>query len=95
MVKSVDVDDTGRVAAAIFLTVAGCPMKETLTRDITTALSAVEGVSSVEVTLDVMSEEQRTALKTQLRGGQADKEIPFAPTRLADPRVCPGHLRQG
>ena len=78
MVKSVDVDDAGRVAAAIFLTVAGCPMKETLTRDITTALSAVSGVSSVEVTLDVMSDEQRGALRTQLRGGQADKEIPFA-----------------
>ncbi len=78
MVKSVDVNDAGRVAAAIFLTVAGCPMKETLTRDITAALSAVEGVSSVEVTLDVMSDEQRTALKTQLRGGQVEREIPFA-----------------
>ena len=79
MVKSVDVDDAGRVAAAIFLTVAGCPMKETLTRDVTNALSAaIPGVSSVDVTLDVMSEEQRGALRTQLRGGQADKEIPFA-----------------
>jgi ATP-binding protein involved in chromosome partitioning len=78
MIKSVDVDESGRVVAAIFLTVAGCPMKETLTRDITTALSAVEGVTSVEVILDVMSEEQRTALKTQLRGGQVDREIPFA-----------------
>ena len=78
MVKSVDVDDAGRVAAAIFLTVAGCPMKETLTRDVTNALAAIPGVSSVDVTLDVMSEEQRGALRTQLRGGQADKEIPFA-----------------
>ena len=59
MVKSVDVDDAGRVAAAIFLTVAGCPMKETLTRDVTNALAAIPGVSSVDVTLDVMSEEQR------------------------------------
>ena len=44
----------------------------------TTALSGVSGVSSVEVTLDVMSEEQRAALRTQLRGGQAEREIPFA-----------------
>ena len=78
MVKSVEVDEAGRVAAAIFLTVAGCPMKETLTRDVTTALTAVSGVSSVDVTLDVMSEEQRAALRTQLRGGQAEREIPFA-----------------
>ena len=78
MVKSVDVDESGRVAAAIYLTVAGCPMKETLTRDVTAALTGVDGVSTVDVTLDVMSEEQRAALRTQLRGGQAEREIPFA-----------------
>ena len=55
MVKSVDVDESGRVSAAIFLTVAGCPMKETLTRDVTAALTGVDGVSTVDVTLDVMS----------------------------------------
>lgn len=78
MVKSVEVDDSGRVALAIFLTVSGCPMKDTLTNNTTAALMAVEGVTAVDVTLDVMSDEQRTALKTQLRGGQAEKEIPFA-----------------
>ncbi|MEO8829661.1 Mrp/NBP35 family ATP-binding protein [Lapillicoccus sp.] len=78
MVKSVAVDDAGRVAVTIFLTVAGCPMKETLTKDITAALVAVEGVDTVDVTLDVMSDEQRATLKTQLRGGQAEREIPFA-----------------
>jgi ATP-binding protein involved in chromosome partitioning len=78
MVKSVDVDEQGRAAVAIFLTVAGCPMKETLTRDVTSALLAVEGVEQVAVTLDVMSDEQRAALRTQLRGGQAEREIPFA-----------------
>ena len=78
MVKSVDVDDQGRAAVAIFLTVAGCPMKETLTRDVTAALLGVEGVVQVAVTLDVMSDEQRASLRTQLRGGQAEREIPFA-----------------
>ncbi len=78
MVKSVEVDESGRVALAIFLTVSGCPMKETLTTNTTTALMGVEGVTAVDVTLDVMSDEQRAALKTQLRGGQAEKEIPFA-----------------
>src|ERR1044072_5478150 len=68
MVKSVDVDEAGRGAAAIFLPVAGCPMKDTLTRDVTAALAAIEGVTTVDVTLDVMSEEQRAALRTQLRG---------------------------
>ena len=78
MVKSVDVDESGRVSAAIYLTVAACPMKDTLSREVTAALTGVDGVSTVDVTLDVMSEEQRAALRTQLRGGQAEREIPFA-----------------
>ncbi len=78
MVKSVTVDDAGRVALTISLTVAGCPMKETLTKDSTAALLEVSGVSAVDVTLDVMSDEQRTALRVQLRGGQTEREIPFA-----------------
>ncbi len=78
MVKSVDVDG-GRVAVGIFLTVAGCPMKATLTRDVTAAVAAVPGVEDVVVDLDVMSDEQRQALKDKLRGGgAAAKEIPFA-----------------
>src|SRR4029453_17480490 len=69
MVKSVEIDDGGRVALSIYLTVSGCPMKDTLTRDTTTALLAVDGVTDVDVTLDVMSEEQRAQLRQQLRGG--------------------------
>ena len=79
MVKSVDVDG-GRVAVTIYLTVAGCPMKATLTRDVTAAVAAVPGVDAVDVVLDVMSDTQRQALKDKLRGGQAAKEIPFAKT---------------
>ncbi len=78
MVKSVEVDESGRAALSIYLTVSGCPMKDTLTKDSTAALLAVPGVTAVDVTLDVMSDEQRTALKTQLRGGQTEREIPFA-----------------
>ena len=78
MVKSVDVDEAGHVELSIYLTVSGCPMKDTLRNDSTAALQAVPGVTSVNVTLDVMSDEQRTALRQQLRGGTPEKEIPFA-----------------
>lgn len=78
MVEAVDVDETGHVALTILLTVSGCPMKETLTKDSTAALLAVPGVTSVDVTLGVMSDEQRGELRTQLRGGAPEKEIPFA-----------------
>ena len=78
MVESVTVDDAGRVAVTILLTVSGCPMKDTLTKDTTAALAKVPGVTAVDVTLGVMSDEQRVALRTQLRGGNAEREIPFA-----------------
>ena len=78
MVESVTVDASGRVAVTILLTVSGCPMKDTLTKDTTAALSKVPGVTAVDVTLGVMSDEQRVALRQQLRGGTAEREIPFA-----------------
>jgi ATP-binding protein involved in chromosome partitioning len=78
MVERVSVDETGRVAVTILLTVSGCPMKDTLTKDTTAALSRVDGVTGVDVTLGVMSDEQRSSLRQQLRGGVAEREIPFA-----------------
>jgi ATP-binding protein involved in chromosome partitioning len=78
MVSAVEVDPTGQARVEILLTVAGCPMRDLLQRDVTAAVAAVAGVSAVEVSLDVMSDEQRAALRDQLKGGQADREIPFA-----------------
>ncbi|MDX6224108.1 MAG: ATP-binding protein involved in chromosome partitioning [Frankiales bacterium] len=78
MVKSVEVDDAGLAQVAIYLTVAGCPMRDKLTTDVTAAVSAVDGVTDVAVTLDVMSEEQRKGLQTMLRGDRPEREIPFA-----------------
>ncbi|MDQ3432249.1 MAG: Mrp/NBP35 family ATP-binding protein [Actinomycetota bacterium] len=78
MVKSVDIAPDGRVQVGVFLTVAGCPLKETITRDVTTAVSRLPGVTGVSVDLDVMSEQQRRDMQSQLRGGQVEREIPFA-----------------
>jgi ATP-binding protein involved in chromosome partitioning len=78
MIKSVDVSPEGSVKVGVFLTVAGCPLRDTITRDVTAAVSKLPGVAGVQVDLDVMSEDQRKALQTKLRGGQAAKEIPFA-----------------
>src|ERR1700745_2474628 len=69
MVKNVSVGADGTVLVEVYLTVAGCPLRETITRDVTAAVGKLPGVSSVRVQLDVMSDEQRRALQTQLRGG--------------------------
>jgi ATP-binding protein involved in chromosome partitioning len=78
MVDSVDVDDTGKVAVTVLLTVAGCPLKDTISRDVNAALAKVPGVTGVDLELGVMTAEQRNELQSTLRGGQAQREIPFA-----------------
>jgi ATP-binding protein involved in chromosome partitioning len=78
MVESLDVSESGRVTVTVLLTVSGCPLKETITRETTAALAQVDGVTGVEVKLGVMSTEQRAELRANLRGGTAEREIPFA-----------------
>ncbi|MEV4413591.1 Mrp/NBP35 family ATP-binding protein [Catellatospora sp. NPDC049609] len=79
MVESVKVD-AGVAHIRILLTVAGCPLKDTLRTDITAAATRVEGVTAVEIDFGVMSPEQRQDLQKRLRGGNAAAEpvIPFA-----------------
>jgi ATP-binding protein involved in chromosome partitioning len=77
MVESVETDESGAVRVKVLLTVAGCPLKDTITRDVKAAVGKVEGVTEVDLTLGVMTPEQRSGLQETLRGGQAQKEIPF------------------
>jgi len=78
MVKSVDIAPGGAVEVGIYLTVSGCPMRETITTNVTEAVERVAGVTRVGVELDVMSDEQRKELASSLRGGKAEREVPFA-----------------
>src|SRR6516164_11465483 len=78
MVKGIEVGADGAVCVQVWLTVAGCPLRDTITREVTAAVGKLPGVSSVRVDLDVMSDEQRRALQTQLRGGRPEPQIPFA-----------------
>jgi len=78
MVKDVTVRPDGTVEVAVWLTVAGCPMRDTITNRVTEAVTAVPGVHAVRVELDVMSDAQRTALRRSLRGDSDEPRIPFA-----------------
>ncbi|HRK47282.1 MAG TPA: P-loop NTPase, partial [Nocardioides sp.] len=78
MVDSIEVDDAGLVRLTVLLTVAGCPLKDTINRDVNAAVRAVEGVRDVDLTLGVMSAEQRAGLKELLSDGKAQREITFA-----------------
>jgi len=78
MVKDIEIGADGAVRVQVWLTVAGCPLREVITREVTAAVGKLPGVSSVRVDLDVMSDEQRRALQTQLRGDRPEPQIPFA-----------------
>ncbi|MDL5157330.1 Mrp/NBP35 family ATP-binding protein [Actinomycetospora termitidis] len=78
MVKDIRVLDHGKVEVAVYLTVAGCPMKDTITSRVTNAVSAVSGVTAVSVELDVMNDEQRRELRKTVKGDADEPVIPFA-----------------
>nr|WP_300340460.1 P-loop NTPase [Actinomyces sp.] len=78
MVESIEVSQEGVVTVSVLLTVAGCPLKDTITADTRKEVGALEGVTDVQVRLGVMSDEQRAALRSRLRGGAAEPEIPFS-----------------
>ena len=81
MVKGVTVADDGATHVEIFLTTDACPKKSEITERVTAAAADVPGTGAIRVTLDVMSDEQRTELRKQLRGDQGlsgEPVIPFA-----------------
>jgi ATP-binding protein involved in chromosome partitioning len=77
MLDSVEASPDGTVRVAVLLTIAGCPLRETITADATAALTRVPGVTAVDVELKVMTQAQRDALKEQLRGAGGQRGIPF------------------
>lgn len=79
MVAGFTVSD-GLVKVDLLLTVAGCPLRDKLNSDITAAVTRIPGIDRVQINFGVMTDEQRKALQTTLRGGGASAEpvIPFA-----------------
>ena len=67
MVRSAQV--VGETAAVLIaLTVAGCPLRNEITRRVTEALEALDGVSAVDLEFTVMTDEDREALRRKLHG---------------------------
>jgi len=77
MLKDVVCSNDGVVTVTVWLTIQGCPMRDTITERVTNAVKPIPGVTGVNVVLDVMGDEQRADLKKLLRGHDA-REIQFA-----------------
>ncbi|MDP8970992.1 MAG: Mrp/NBP35 family ATP-binding protein [Actinomycetota bacterium] len=82
MVKAVQIEG-GAVTVQVLLTVPGCPMKDRITKDVTSAVAPLEGVTEVYVELGSMTEQQRAAVAQKVRGARPTDQsgqpvIPFA-----------------
>jgi ATP-binding protein involved in chromosome partitioning len=75
MVDDISIDG-GKVTVTVLLTIAGCPLKDTITKDTKAAVSRLDGVTEVSVVLGTMTAEQRKAMKEKLQGS-GTREIPF------------------
>ncbi|HWE57782.1 MAG TPA: Mrp/NBP35 family ATP-binding protein [Acidimicrobiales bacterium] len=64
----------GRVSATIALTVAGCPMRDEVTRRVRSALLEVRGVKGVDVELTVMTPQELEAVRARVQGRSADPQ---------------------
>ncbi|HHT32239.1 MAG TPA: Mrp/NBP35 family ATP-binding protein [Corynebacterium sp.] len=78
MVKSIAISESNDVAVEVYLTIAACPMKNTIVERTEDAVKGIEGVGAVSVTTDVMNDEQRREFRNAVRGSSAEPVIPFA-----------------
>jgi ATP-binding protein involved in chromosome partitioning len=87
MVRGVTITD-GAVAVEAVLTISGCPLRDTIVQSIKDRVAALPGVRHVDVSLGVMSQEQRQTLIQKLRGGEMHPARtssflgPSSPTRV-------------
>src|SRR5436190_2109577 len=70
MVRSIEIRDGGVVDVMVSLTTAGCPIRNHFQTGVANAVRALEGVTHVNVSFDVLSDQQKATLQQKLgRGG--------------------------
>jgi ATP-binding protein involved in chromosome partitioning len=69
MVREIKIGPGGIVDVTVSLTTAGCPIRGHFQTSVTEAVSALEGVSHVNVYFDVLDETQKAALRQKLGRG--------------------------
>ncbi|MGZ5419487.1 MAG: Mrp/NBP35 family ATP-binding protein, partial [Solirubrobacterales bacterium] len=66
MVRSIDIGDDGRVEVVVSLTTPGCPIRSHFEQAVAQQVSSLEGVSSVGVGFDVLSDSEKSGLQEKL-----------------------------
>ena len=69
MVRSIEQADDGKVAVIVSLTTAGCPIRNHFETAVAEAVGALEGVTGVSVSFDVLSDTEKGELQRKLGRG--------------------------
>ncbi|MFN2612859.1 MAG: Mrp/NBP35 family ATP-binding protein [Solirubrobacterales bacterium] len=66
MVRSIDIGPDGRIEVVVSLTTPGCPIRSHFQDAVVKQVSALEGVTAVEVGFDVLSDSEKAGLQETL-----------------------------
>ena len=66
MVRSIEIDPQGSVSVMVSLTTPGCPIRSHFENAVRQQVSAIEGVTSVAVSFDVLSADEKGQLQQKL-----------------------------
>jgi ATP-binding protein involved in chromosome partitioning len=91
MVRRIDLGADGEVSVTVSLTTAGCPIRGHFQSSVRDAVMGLEGVSAVSVDFDVLDEQQKTALRAKLGGG----DLPSGALAAVENVVCVGSGKGG
>jgi len=70
MVRSIEIHEGGVVDVVVSLTTPGCPIRNHFQTGVANAVKTIEGVTAVNVSFDVLTDQQKAALQQKLgRGG--------------------------
>jgi ATP-binding protein involved in chromosome partitioning len=69
MVRSVDIHPNGVVDVTVSLTTPGCPIRDHFQTAVSEAISALQGVTGVNISFDVLSDAEKQALGRKLGRG--------------------------
>ncbi|MBX5435823.1 MAG: Mrp/NBP35 family ATP-binding protein [Alicyclobacillaceae bacterium] len=75
MVKDIHIDG-GQVSLEVVLTIGGCPLRNTIEQAVREKVAALPGVTSVNLRIGSMSDEERARFAAKLRGRQEQQAVP-------------------
>jgi ATP-binding protein involved in chromosome partitioning len=92
MVRSIEIRDAGVVDVGVSLTTPGCPIRSHFQNGVTDAVKGIDGVSQVNITFDVLTDQQKSAIQQKLgRGG----DLPSGALAAVSNVICIGSGKGG